>query len=1142
LPNPTGGFYDQGVSPAMGKRPQTEAGTRTPTEPAWASFVGRERELEELRAALAAAQSGRGAFVLVAGEPGIGKTALVSVLAENAAAEGVRVVWGRCWEGGGAPPFWPWGRVVDELCRGRDPDWLERELGPMASELRERLSGHSSDPAPEPEHARFATLNSLAAFLRAASADEPILLALDDVDIAGPDALLALEFVSRELSDAPVLGLATYREEAIRLRPEADTLLGGLARTCHRINLAGLSETELALMIERMSGSPPSDDLVHAVSGLSAGNPFFTGEIVRTLAAEGELNGEPGLPAAQLPLPAGVRDAIARRIAPLPETTQEILAAGAVMGREFRVATVGRATGIRRPAVVEALDHARLAGLIAPRPPDATAFGFAHGLVRETIYARLRPVERDRLHEAVGEAIEQVYEGELDNHLAELAHHFSKAAVSGDPARAIDYSTRAGRRALRASAWDEAARLFEQALAALELGEPDRERRSELLVEIGRAQVHAGDEKARETLRTAAECAAAVERPDLLARAALDFGAFALSPGVVDEELVGLLEQALGALDPGDIGLRARVLARLAVALYWSPDAERRMAAADKAVELARRFGDRATLAYALANRQGAMSSPDRTEECVDMALELFRLTDSGGDLELELPARVRQVGYLLELDDLAGADVAIETLARLAGESHDPRAQAYVPLERSRRLALEGRFDEAERLTAEAGRLGARLRDSTIPLQTAAQVIGMRWAQGRMREMHSQLRRFADGYDAMPVYRAAYALACCEEGRDADARRELRRLAARDFADFPRDSLWLISMALLAETCAYLEEPDPAAVLYELLSPFERRNAVSPDAIFGGPISRYLGLLAGTREDWDAAERHFTAAWEQASLDGARPHMARVRLDHARMLLARGREEDRALATELLDEAGALAEELGLAALLDWIAAARPEGDAAAPAPAAAGKPLTAGMHREGEVWRLEYGGRVIHVRDSKGMRNLAVLLASPGVEIPAGDVELRAGQAGGAPQADASAAAEAGLAVHGSPDSALAGLDETAKREYRRRLEDLQEEIEQAEAWSDPERAARAREEMELIGSELAAAVGLGGRDRPLASSAERARLRVTRTIHTAIRRIGDQDEGLGYELGATVRTGTFCAYEPDPRHPVTWSIEEG
>ena len=336
---------------------------------------------------------------------------------------------------------------------------------------------------------------------------------------------------------------------------------------------------------------------------------------------------------------------------------------------------------------------------------------------------------------------------------------------------------------------------------------------------------------------------------------------------------------------------------------------------------------------------------------------------------------------------------------------------------------------------------MGTRLRDSTIPLQTGAQLIGMRWSQGRIREMHQQLKRFADGYAAMPVFRAALAVSYCEAGCDADARRELRLLASRDFESIPRDTVWLLAMAFLSETCAHLEAGDHAALIYRLLVPFDARNVVSPDAIFAGPVARYLALLSTAQEDWERAERHFEAAWEQAHLDGARPMMARIRLDHARMLLGRGEASDQPRASRLLDEAHVLAEELEMPGVLEWIAAARAD---AGPAPAPPLEALSARMHREGEVWRFDYDGRVIHVRDSKGIRNLAVLLASPGVEMPAADVEEHAGRPGdGAPRTEASAAAEAGLAVQASPDSPLAGLDATAKSQYRSRLEDLREEI---------------------------------------------------------------------------------------------------
>jgi hypothetical protein len=221
--------------------------------------------------------------------------------------------------------------------------------------------------------------------------------------------------------------------------------------------------------------------------------------------------------------------------------------------------------------------------------------------------------------------------------------------------------------------------------------------------------------------------------------------------------------------------------------------------------------------------------------------------------------------------------------------------------------------------------------------------------------------------------------------------------------------------------------------------------------------------------------------------------------------------------------------------------AAALLPSDDGAPATAAAStsadRPAAAALVREGDVWRLDYEGRVLRVRDAKGMRHLALLLAHPGVEFHAVDV-AGAGE-GGATLAGLEAD---GLAVRAGTGDAGPVLDAQAKAQYRTRLEDLRSEIEEAEAFNDPERAARAREEVDFIAQELSSAVGLGGRDRKVASASERARVNVTRALRREIRRIADEDARLGHELTATVRTGTFCAYEPDPRRPVTWDVDGG
>ena len=183
----------------------------------------------------------------------------------------------------------------------------------------------------------------------------------------------------------------------------------------------------------------------------------------------------------------------------------------------------------------------------------------------------------------------------------------------------------------------------------------------------------------------------------------------------------------------------------------------------------------------------------------------------------------------------------------------------------------------------------------------------------------------------------------------------------------------------------------------------------------------------------------------------------------------------------------------------------------------------MRASLLREGDVWTLDFGGSVTRLRDAKGIHHIVRLLSAPGVEIAAGDL---AGEGGSVP-------AESG--------GAGPALDEQAKREYRARVLELREEIDEAESFNDPERAARAREELEWIGNAISAAVGLGGRDRPQASNAERARVNVTRAIHSVVKRIGEHDERAARVLSDSIRTGAFCVYEPDPSRPLQWTLPD-
>jgi non-specific serine/threonine protein kinase len=250
-------------------------------------------------------------------------------------------------------------------------------------------------------------------------------------------------------------------------------------------------------------------------------------------------------------------------------------------------------------------------------------------------------------------------------------------------------------------------------------------------------------------------------------------------------------------------------------------------------------------------------------------------------------------------------------------------------------------------------------------------------------------------------------------------------------------------------------------------------------------------------------------------------------------MLTGRGRAQDRSRALELLDRAAATATAQGMGGLVGGIQWLRALG---------AGRPVAAGprpnaFRREGEYWTVVYDGSLVRLRDAKGLRYLAALLANPGRELLA--TELEAAEHRGAP-APAGLARRPGageLAVRADLGDAGELLDATAKAAYKARLEDLRSELDEAERFDDPRRAAKAREEIDFLAGELARAVGLGGRDRRAASHSERARLNVTRAIRAAMRNLARADPALGRHLSSTIRTGRYCSYVPDPRAEVAW-----
>ena len=333
---------------------------------------------------------------------------------------------------------------------------------------------------------------------------------------------------------------------------------------------------------------------------------------------------------------------------------------------------------------------------------------FGHALMRATLYDGLSALRRARLHSRVGEALIARRGAQLDPHLGQLAHHFALAAPVDQPGRAVDFALAAGRRADRLLAWEEAAGHYRAALRARELaGAVDDRLRCELLLALGASQERAGSGEHRDTFTAAADCARALGDPALLGRAALGYAGPWSQLGRVEEDVAALLQEALGALGGEDTPLRARLLARLALELYYAGDPDRRLALSAEAVALARRLGDPMALATCLDARHYALWRPETVQERLEVASELRRLAEAAGDPELELEGAGWTVVDLLELGDVAGADIQIAAASRLAARAAPAAVRVVdvaVPL---RAGAARGRLRRGR--AARAGDAGDR-------------------------------------------------------------------------------------------------------------------------------------------------------------------------------------------------------------------------------------------------------------------------------------------------------------------------------------------------------------------------------------------------------------------------------------------------
>jgi DNA-binding SARP family transcriptional activator len=866
------------------------------------SFVGREPELAELTAGLDDAIAGRGRLFLLAGEPGIGKSRLAEELSARARARGAQVLVGRCWEAGGAPAYWPWVQSLRAYVRRAEPTALRAQLGAGAAdvaqllpELRTVLPDLPPTPAVESEGARFRLFDSLAGFLHSLGATQPLVLVLDDLHAADEPSLLLLQFVARELGHSRVLVVGAYRDVDPTLGEPLRATLAELTRepVTRTVALAGLSAADVARFLAPTAASAEQMAAVHAET---EGNPLFVGEVARLLGKEGRLE-----------IPHSVRETIGRRLRHLSGECNEALALASVLGREFDLAVLARVSGNTRGELLARLDEALRARVVSDVPGALGRMRFAHALIRDAAYHALPRARRVELHQRVGEALETVHAADLDPHLAELAHHFFEA---GTGPQAVDYASRAGARAVTLHAYEEAVRLYALALAGLENATPAE--RCALLLALGDAQGRRGDDVgAKTTFWEAATVARAAGEAELFARAAAGYGGrFLWSHGLTDERLEPLLEEGVAMVGAGDSALRVRLLSRLAAALRHGPTRARREALMEEAIQMARRIGDPVTIASALTAAESALHAPHTAPMRLKNAGEIVELASAAGDRERVFDGHEHAFWASWELGDPDRRSRELAAMTRCAHALRQP-AQLWMLAAAHATLALaQGRFDEAPGLIRRAAEIGGPALAWNAGAARLLQEFLLCCERGGLEAYLARVRDDEPAFPSPLVHRAVLAHGYARLGRADEAAPLLGEVMSHDLGDWHVDEQWFVSVCLLAETCALLDEVAWAAGLYDLLAPYADRNAVAVPELALDATGRPLGLLATLLEHFDAAEEHFRAAAEMNERMGARAWLAHTWAEHAQLLALRG---ETTRADELQAQAEAAYRELGI-------------------------------------------------------------------------------------------------------------------------------------------------------------------------------------------------------------------------------------
>jgi DNA-binding CsgD family transcriptional regulator/tetratricopeptide (TPR) repeat protein len=886
-------------------------------------IVGRARELDVFRAAFDRMLAGRRQLVLISGEPGIGKTRCAEALAEVAEDQGALVLWGRCREEAGAPPYWPWVQILRAYIDASSLDEVRLNMGTAVKDIA-ALVPELLDSAQQPQQtssgiadsspARFRTFDAIRQFFHHATQQVPITLVLDDLHWSDAPSLSLLEFLSQELLRSRLLIVATYRDAGASRKTPLLNTLGGLIRESdvQRVHLAGLSQMAIGEVAERLCDVSLSESAIKMIYRQTDGNPLFAIELIKVLIDEGAGPAIASMPAR---IPVGVRETIGRRLTRLSERCNELLCAAAVYGRQFTARELAAAAAEDVQRVLTDLEPAIQAGIVQPYT-DPGSYQFTHAVIRETIYEELSAVDRLRLHGRAGDALVGVYSAHLERALTRIAHHYYESAALDNADKAVVFALRAAESAVLIYAYEDALLHYDRTIETLESsGLMHDERLARAYILKGAAMYQLGDsQKSVEVLL------AAVNRTRVLGSAELLVDALLLlamsSRQLEQQHFVPLLERALALLPEVDSAPRAKALATLAFAQRTSSDKSTIQSLVDRALAMSSRSCDAtARCACYLLTIMALRGNPENLHRRLLLGQEYIVAARSTGSADLLADAYHWQIlnyfesGQFEELEALLDDYDGLST-ARFG--NHQYQAGTH----RVTLALLRGDWSGLEPKIESLLGIGTKTRPDDADGVYGAQMFALNRDLGRLHALAPQIKESVASAHGR-LWEPGLMLICADIGLLAEARGIFVRLVEQDCRAIRRDDMYVTCLVFCAETCFALADAGRAQLLYQLLRPYARQTANHPTAVCFGAVEFYLAILACTANWADLARDHFEQAMTLNRAMRAWPFLARTLLRYGEFLLKRPADTERRAGLQPLREAEQLARRLGMTRLV---------------------------------------------------------------------------------------------------------------------------------------------------------------------------------------------------------------------------------